>query len=262
MFADILRLNKERIGMKKLMFAFCLFSIMGCRPEAESPAVQEIVDRSIEVSGGELYKDSMISFDFRGHHYVMEPGESGRILKRIRFTDSITVTDVRQGGKFLRLVNDSIVAVPDSMATRYANSINSVHYFAYLPYGLNDPAVNKKLLGEVMVDGRPYYEVQVTFDREGGGKDFEDVYVYWFNKQNFKPDFLAYEFETDGGGMRFRKAYNERYVGGIRFVDYYNYESEAGVHPSLLDSLYQAGKLRLLSKIELRNIEVNPGSGS
>jgi hypothetical protein len=248
--------------MKKLLFAFCLFPILGCRPKAEPPAVQEIVDGSIKVSGGEQYKSSMISFDFRGHHYVMEPHESGRILKRIRFTDSVTVTDVKQGNEFQRLMNDSVVAVPDSMAIRYANSINSVHYFAYLPYGLNDPAVNKKLLGEVTVDGRPYYEVQVTFDREGGGKDYEDVYVYWFNKQNLKPDYLAYEFETDGGGLRFRKAYNERYVGGIRFVDYYNYESEVGIHPSLLDSLYQAGKLRLLSKIELRNIEVNPGSGS
>ena len=48
--------------------------------------------------------------------------------------------------------------------------------------------------------------------------------MYWFNKETFKPDYLAYDFHTDGGGVRFRKAYNERYVDGIRFVDYENYK--------------------------------------
>lgn len=248
--------------MNRLLITFSLLLIAGCRPGPEVPEAQEIVDRAIEVSGGELYKTSRISFDFRGYHYVMEPQANNRVLKRIRILETDTITDIKEGGNFKRLVNDSLVAVPDSMAIRYANSINSVHYFAYLPYGLNDPAVNKKLLGEVLVDGKPYYEVQITFDRKGGGKDYEDVYIYWFNKETFKPDFLAYSFESDGGGLRFRKAFNERYVGGIRFVDYYNFKSGQELHPSVLDSIYMADKLEILSKIELRNIEVNPGSGS
>ncbi len=248
--------------MKKLLIISGILFISGCRPDPDLPMAQEIVDRAIDVSGGELYDNSRISFDFRGYHYTMESYPNKRVLQRIRIIETDTITDVKEGENFKRLLNDSLVTVPDSMAVRYANSINSVHYFAYLPYGLNDPAVNKKLLGEVEVDGVPYYEVQVTFDREGGGIDYEDVYVYWFNKKTFKPDYLAYSFESDGGGLRFRKAFNERYVGGIRFVDYYNFRSDGNLHPSVLDSIYMAGELEILSKIELKNIGVNPGNGS
>lgn len=248
--------------MKILLTISGLLFFSGCQPAPELPGAQDIVDRAIEVSGGELYKNSRISFDFRGYHYKMEPHSRNRVLKRIRIIETDTITDIKEGENFKRLLNDSLVTVPDSMAIRYSNSINSVHYFAYLPFGLNDPAVNKKLLGEVEVDGLPYYEIQVTFDRKGGGKDYEDVYVYWFNKKTFKPDYLAYSFESDGGGLRFRKAFNERYVGGIRFVDYYNFRTDRELHPSVLDSIYMAGKLEILSKIELRNIEVNRDNGS
>jgi len=64
--------------------------------------------------------------------------------------------------------------------------------------------------------------VNILDNQEGGGDDFDDTYVYFFNKSTFKPDYLAYDFHVNGGGMRFREAYNERYVNGIRFVDYNN----------------------------------------
>jgi len=147
------------------------------------------------------------------------------------------------------------------MANKYANSVNSVHYFVALPNGLNDPAVQKELLGEVTVKEKQYHKIKVTFDQNGGGDDFDDIYIYWFNKETWKPDYLAYEFHVDGGGMRFREAFNERYVNGIRFVDYNNYKTK-DMETSILkiDSLFEAGSLELLSKIELKNIQVNLGN--
>ena len=247
--------------MKALIIWGFVLSALGCGKLAEnSPSAQEIVDRSIEASGGHRYTSSNIAFFFRDMKYVMEQTPEGRTLKRIKITDTTRVTDIRKHDGFVRQVDGQTVEVPDSMATRYSNSINSVHYFAYLPFGLNDEAVNKELLGEVKIGSRDYYKVRVTFDKLGGGKDYEDIYVYWFDKKTFKPDYLAYEFEVDGGGLRFRKAYNERYVGGIRFVDYENYDVKTGPRPSQLDSLYKAGALELLSKIELTEITVNPDS--
>src|SRR5690606_31342387 len=120
---------------------------------------------------------------------------------------------------FVRFINEVRIALPDSTASKYANSINSVHYFVQLPYGLNDPAVKKKMMGEAEIDDEKYYEIQITFDEEGGGKDYEDIYMYWINKRNFTIDYLAYKFFTDKGGIRFRKAYNPRTVNGLRFVD-------------------------------------------
>ena len=144
------------------------------------------------------------------------------------------------------------------MAFKYSNSVNSVHYFAMLPYGLNDPAVNKKFIGETNINGKDYFKVEVTFKKEGGGKDYEDVFLYWFNKESYKLEYLAYSYITDGGGMRFRESYNERFVNGLRFLDYRNYKPESkDVSLVDLDSLFEAKQLKLLSKIELKNIEVN-----
>ena len=180
-----------------------------------------------------------------------------RVYKRISDLDSTTIIDVKRGDDFERYMNDSLVMVHDTMAVKYANSINSVHYFVRLPYGLNDAAVNKELLGKETIKNKEYYKVKVTFDQQGGGDDFEDTYLYWFDIESFKPDYLAYDFHVNGGGQRFRKAYNERYVNGIRFVDYENYKPKKnGTDILEIGQLYDKGELELLSKIELKNIVV------
>lgn len=249
--------------MYRVITILMFLSFVSCKEDKKKNhgklSVQQIVDSSIAVCGGDLYKTSEIAFAFRDKTYILEGKQGERIQKRLTINDSAIVTDIVENQNFKRYVNDSLVNVVDSMATKYSNSINSVHYFAYLPYGLNDPAVNKELLGEVRIKEKEYYKVKVTFEQENGGVDYEDVYLYWFNKQSFKPDYLAYEFLTDGGGMRFREAYNERLVNGIRFVDYKNYKTVDRSVPIIkIDSLFVAERLELLSKIELKNIEIIP----
>jgi len=184
-----------------------------------------------------------------------------KTLKRLQKNDTLNLIDVLSPSGFQRFDNDSLVSLHDSLATKYGNAVNSVHYFSKLPYGLNDPAVNKVLLGETQVKGKPYYKVKVTFNQAGGGDDFDDTYVYFFNKDTFKADYLAYDFHVNGGGMRFREAYNERYVNGLRFVDYNNMEPiDENASVLEVDSLYNNNRLKLLSKIELTDVKVNPGS--
>jgi len=242
--------------MKRYLFIVVVFFVFACKEkDTKILTAQQVVDKSIEACGGNRYLTSNITFDFRDKTYVLDVTDNQRTLKRITTTDSSVVVDIRKGNDFKRYVNDSLVVVHDTLASKYANSVNSVHYFAYLPFGLNDPAVNKELLGKVNIKGQDYHKVKVTFDQEGGGKDFEDIYIYWFNADTFKPDFLAYEFYVDGGGMRFREAYNERIIGGIRFVDHNNYKTkDKSVPINKIDSLFESGSLELLSKIELKNI--------
>ena len=244
--------------MKVVSLLTLVLLIFSCKEQARTTlSAQEIVDKSILVSGGEQYKTNDIFYKFRDYQYASEWKDGDRILKRIRLTDSTKVLDVKGSRGFNRYINDSLVPLKDSIANLYANSVNSVHYFAHLPYGLNDPAVNKELLGEVAIRDKEYYKVKVTFDQKDGGKDYEDIYLYWFNKETFKPDYLAYKFYVDGGGIRFRAAYNERYLGGIRFVDYENYETATGDSAFYdVDVLYEKDKLKLLSKIELEDISV------
>ncbi|MDL5513828.1 deoxyribose-phosphate aldolase [Arenibacter sp. M-2] len=244
--------------MKVVYLLTLVLLTVSCKEKAQTNfSAQEIVDKSIMASGGEHYTANDLFYKFRDYQYVSEWKGGSRILKRIGFTDSLKVEDVKSLRGFNRFVNDSLVPLRDSIANLYANSVNSVHYFAYLPYGLNDPAVNKELMGEVTIGGKEYYKVKVTFDQQDGGKDYEDIYLYWFNKETFKPDYLAYRFYVDGGGIRFRVAYNERYFGGIRFVDYENYEAPIGDGALYdVDVLYENNQLKLLSKIELEDIRV------
>lgn len=236
-----------------------IFIAIGCRNKNSGTIdVQDIIDKSIEVSGGNLYSSCNISFTLRDIRYELENNTGRKILKRIINNDSTTILDILKHNGFERTINGNPVIVADSMAAKYSNSINSVHYFAYLPYGLNDPAVNKKLLGETQLGDRQYYKVEVTFDKEGGGEDFDDIYIYWFNKETFKPDYLAYEFNVDGGGTRFREAFNERIINGIRFVDYNNYKASKNISVYELEALFKTKELELLSTIRLEDIEVNP----
>ncbi len=244
--------------MKKVLVPLILLLTYACKEKSKAPlTAQEIVDKSIEVSGGKQYENHSTSFEFRDRKYISENDNGRKVLKRIFQVDSVTITDIKTGNEFRRFMNDSLVTVSDSMAIKYANSVNSVHYFARLPYGLNDAAVNKELLGKEAIEGKEYYKIKVTFDQKGGGDDYDDVYVYWVDMENFKPNYLAYSFHVDGGGQRFRKAYNERYVNGIRFVDYENYKPIDEQGDILqIGALYNKNELELLSKIELTNIKV------
>ncbi len=244
--------------MKKGLVPLILLLFIACKEKPKTLlTAQEIVDKSIADSGGALYEDHNTSFEFRDRIYVSENDGNTKVLKRIFEVDSVTITDVKTGKEFQRFMNDSLVVVPDTMAVKYANSVNSVHYFARLPYGLNDTAVNKELLGKEVIKGEEYHKIKVTFDQNGGGDDYDDVYVYWFDMETFKPEYLAYSFHVNDGGQRFRKAYNERYVGGIRFVDYENYKPEDEAADILqIGQLFNTDKLELLSKIELTDIKV------
>lgn len=219
-----------------------------------------IIEKAIQKAGGEHYNHKKISFEFRGKTYVSCRDDGMYSLTRVT-EDSIKIVDVLSNDGFKRTINDQQVQLADTSKTKFSNSVNSVHYFAYLPYGLTGSAVNKELLGEVQINEHTYYKIKVWFDEQGGGEDFEDVFVYWIGKENYQMDYLAYEFHVNEGGMRFREAYNRREIGGIQFVDYNNYQPNDDTTTLLeLDSLFQKNDLKLLSKIELEHIEVDTTS--
>ncbi|CAH8283276.1 hypothetical protein EV196_102237 [Mariniflexile fucanivorans] len=238
---------------KIILLVVLTISMLSCEKEIKDATV--IVRKSIEVSGGNLIKNSNIEFDFRDKHYFAKRNSNGFTLARV----SDSIVDLLSNKGFERVINEHVVEVADSMIPKYAASVNSVHYFSVLPYGLDGDAVNKSYLGTSKLAGKEYYKIKITFNEEGGGEDFEDVFIYWINAETFKVDYLAYSYnEDDGVGFRFREAYNERYIKGIRFVDYNNYKpTNENVSLENLDNLFETGDLSLLSKIELKNIIVD-----
>lgn len=221
---------------------------------------QQIIDKAIEASGGEKYLHSTIEFDFRGRHYVgiREGGKFSyeRIFKNDKDSTQ-TIHDYVTNEGFKRKINGAVADLPDSMKVKYTSSVNSVLYFALLPYGLNDQSVKKKFLGESVIDGKSYYKIEITFGQEGGGEDFEDTFNYWINTSDYTIGFIAYSYaEDDGIGYRLRKAFNPRRVNGILFLDYINYMPNGNFKLPDLEELYKKNDLKELSKIENVNIQV------
>jgi len=238
-----------------------------CESSKKELTANEIVKKAIKVAGGNKLDRSSYSFQFRDIQYHAARYNGYYSLIREFHKDSVGfVQDYIDNNGFERYIDEKQVMLADTTAAKLSASVNSVHYFAILPHGLNDAAVNKQLIGKVTIKDVPYYKIKVTFNEEGGGEDFEDEFIYWIQTKTFKVDYLAYSYqEEDGVGFRFREAFNERYVAGLRFVDYNNYKSEAeGVSVEDLDDLFEKQQLKLLSKIKLENIiegphsEVNP----
>lgn len=236
-------------------------------PVQESPAQEEqslseaekIINQVIERHGGERYENSMVRFTFRDRVYKATRRGGSFEYERLFTNDAgDEVRDVLSNDNFYREINGERVALSAKDSSAYANSVNSVLYFALLPYFLDDRAVNEDYLGEVTIKDEPYHKIKVTFDQQGGGKDFQDEYVYWFHRDSLTMDYLAYNYETDGGGARFREAYNVRNVNGIRFADYINYkpEDERNLDVETFDTLFEQGGLEELSRIDSENIEV------
>ncbi|MFZ1809494.1 MAG: DUF6503 family protein [Cyclobacteriaceae bacterium] len=232
------------------------FSLFSCDSKLSDP--QKIVDKAIEAAGGEKYNNLNAEFDFREMHYVAKRSDGTFSYERI-FEDSLgTIHDFVTNKGYKREINGEVAMVSDSLGALYTSSTNSVNYFALLPYGLNDAAVTKKYLGETTINDQAYYKIQVTFSADGGGEDFDDVYLYWFNQQTFTLDYLAYSFaEDDETSFRFRTAYNPRIVKGVRFQDYINYKPENntfGVDQA--EEMYKKGELIELSRIDTENVVV------
>ena len=241
--------------VKFLLALLVATTFLSCNTSLTDP--QKIIDNAIKASGGEKYINATIAFDFRDRHYIAQREGWKYSYERIFKESENTTHDFLTNDGFRREINHTAVQVADTMKTKYTSSINSVIYFALLPYGLNDDAVKKRFLGETTIDNQGYYTIEITFNQEGGGEDYEDVFIYWINTKDFAIGYMAYSYEeSDGVGLRFRKAYNARTVNGILFLDYLNLKPKGIPQITELVELYKKGELEELSRIELRNIQV------
>lgn len=241
----------------KYLFVFLcgltVFTSCNSRTEAE-----KIIDKAIEAHGGDIYNNSKVEFDFRKIHYtILKTPDRFEYIRE--FSDSTgNVVDLLNNEGFVRTVNGAkIDTLSEEWIGKYSRSVNSVAYFALLPYGLNDPSVFKTSLGETELNGEKYDLIKVTFTEEGGGDDFDDEFLYWIGTDDSIIDFMAYSYHTDGGGVRMREVSAVQEVGGIRFQNYLNLKpADESVSVEKMQELYESGDLELLSEINLENIKV------
>lgn len=245
-----------------LVFQACTSSGMQDPQEEEANTIvdsaQWVVQEAIARHGGAFVDSSFVRFTFRDRAYIAQRQGSKFVYKRSYSNkEGEAIADSMTNSSFQRRINGELAELTEKQHSSYSNSLNSVMYFAFLPYFLEDPAVNMEYLGVSEVNAEPHYQLKVTFSEDGGGKDFEDEYAYWFSTVDFNLNYLAYNFLVNGGGARFREAYNSREVGGILFQDYINYKpTEDRRDVQTFHTLFEKSMLDTLSRIELEAIEV------
>ena len=243
--------------------------VAACRP-ADAPAdasaspaedsARAVVEAARRAHGSAVLDRAVVSFTFRGAAYTLRR-DGGRFDYARAYADTAGVAVVD------RLTNDGLTrtragrpAPLDDRARASAETqVNSVAYFALLPYNLADPAVRLRPLPDATIRGERYRTVEATFAPEGGGRDFEDRFVYWFHPARHTLDYLAYHFHTGEGGTRFRVATNAREVGGARFADYENHaDSALGARIEDYPARLGAPTLRRVSDVVLEGVRVEP----
>ena len=227
-----------------------------------APSARTVIERAIEVHGGSQLQYARLTFDFRQYSFVVERQGGEYSYQRSYVRDGRRVIEILSNSGLTRTVDGETVPLSEEEREDLMTPLNSVPYFALLPFNLQDAAVKAAYLGHSTLRGEPYDKIEVTFREEGGGRDFEDRYVYWFHQDRHTMDYLAYTFHTGDGGTRFREAFNVRTIAGVRFADYHNYISDSLASPESAieryDALFEQGAVTLLSEVLTENVTLTP----
>ena len=223
---------------------------------AEDTSAVALIQRVRAAHGSHRLDSATVTFTFRGTPFEVER-EGGRFAYTRVWTDSTgSGRDVLSNDGVVRFVDGEPVPLDVEAARIAEEKIGSVVYFALLPYALADPAVQPRLVGQDTLSGRGYELLEVTFRKEGGGRDYQDRFLYWVHPEQATIDYLAYSYEVNGGGARFRQAVNPRTVGGVRFADYVNFAAEPATPLERLWALWATDSLELRSRIVLEDVRV------
>ncbi|OAV45611.1 DUF6503 family protein [Lewinella sp. 4G2] len=250
--------------LKQLFGFFCLLAtVFACSGKPTQPSTmpmatpaKDLLNRALQAHGYAGADKLAYRFTFRGVDYSFNRDLERSLYTRTTYVESDTILDVLTNGRLVRFTNGVPVSLPDTMAAKYGRSVNSVIYFASLPDKLTDAAVNLSLDGNATIKGKEYQLLRIHFDEENGGDDHDDNFLYWINDSTDRVDYLAYDYRVDGGGVRFRSAYNPRVIDGVLFSDYVNYKAPMGTPLNDLPQLYERGELKELSRIELEEVAV------
>ncbi len=235
-----------------------------CGAPAPSPSAEAVIDSARAAHGAPVLDRALVTFDFRGDAYRLRQ-DGGAFHYRRAYADSLgrpVVEGLTNDGPYRAVEGDTVTLSPSEQSA-VETTVNSVAYFTLLPAPLGDPAVKPSYSGRDTIDGVPYHRVQVTFRQEGGGTDWEDVFVYWFRADTYDMDYLAYAYgqgPDEEAGTRFRAAYNVRRRGGVRVADYHNYTADtlAADQMAQYPDLLEKDALEQVSEIEVDSVQVRP----
>jgi hypothetical protein len=230
------------------VFTISLFLLLACQ-NSKNLSAEALIEASVEAHGMNEFNKKAIEFQFRNYRYSQTQDKQGLVYTRRKNTTPNILELLHSNNVFQRTLAGEKLALSDSIALIYSESLNSVLYFFRLPLSLKDPGAIKTLMDTEQISGRTYQKVGVYFTSENGGVDHQDTFRYWFDKEIKTLDYLAYQYHTNAGGVRFRVAINRRAIEGLVFQDYENYTAPKNTPLHDLPKMYEEGKLELVSLI-------------
>ncbi len=241
--------------VKYFIIPIVLFTVASCINNKKDDKASVIIEQCIATHGGENYRHLDVSFDYRKFRMHLMQNEGAFLYERTtKDSAGNEIHDALNNDVFTRKINGKVQDLSKKDYEKYKEGLNAIAYFALLPYKLSEPAVNLKYLGEIKIGSNTYDKINVTFDKEAGGKDHQDEFCYWINRQTHTMDYLSYS----NGGPRFRTVIKRQKVDGVMFQDYDNYEIlDTTLSTADYDEAFILGKAELLSKIEQENYSSN-----
>lgn len=243
-----------------------LLIVVGCSDTPDAPATTNaeranaLIAQTQNAHASDSLDGARLSFSFRGTEYSAQFGGGGQLYARYGQDALGPFADTLDTRGFRRTRGAHTDSLPPAAALTAEESLNSVLYFALLPRPLTDDAVQPRHLGETRIGDESYQVLDVTFGREGGGRDWQDRFVYWIHDERHTIDFFAYAFHVNGGGIRFRQAFGAREIEGVRMQNYLNFApTDETLSPNDLErlpQLWRAGRLRHLSDVTLDDVRV------
>lgn len=225
----------------------------GCSPGANP---DKIIKKSIAFYGMNKVEGKTVDFDFRDKHFKVMLDDEDFFYESTFKDDSLgLIKDQLSNHGFVREQNGLVVALSEKDSIKYATSLNSVVYFAFLPLKLKDDAVKSKYLRTVQVKGKAYHQLEVSFKPEKGGSHHDDVFYFWFDEKDSSMDYFAYS----EGGNRFRALKGlVKANDGLYLQNYLNLENKNEEKAQLKDYhiLFEQDKLNVLSEVTLENVTI------
>lgn len=222
----------------------------------------EIVDRAITFHGGDRFQDSEATFDLcsRSGCFSVRSKINGGLFE---FEVGGPVRGVQRrviaSNSDLRLWLDGVPSpVSEDREQQLRDWVMARVYFVFLPFRLNDASVIKRDEGVSNWEGRQLHKITVTFVA-GSSTDADDEFAFWFDPASGRLEQFAYSFRGRPGGIRFRRLFNYRRVGGILFYDQENWGLDGdgleveSIDPGLVRSMER------ISTVTVSNVEVKTG---
>jgi hypothetical protein len=227
---------------------------------AEKAQRLDIVDRAVAFHGGHVLSNSETRLE------MCSKSGCSNLRARVKGGefDLEAAGKVSAGERRVRITNDTVdwwengepQAVDGERRQALRDWVMARIYFTFLPFRLNDESAYKQDLGLEEWDGRDLHKVKVTFT-PGTSTHAQDEYLYWFDPESGRLEQFAYSYATSGGGLRFRRTFNHRQIGGVWFFDQENWGVEGpDLSVDLVSPEYVESAMRHVSTIRLDKIQL------